>query len=337
MMNCGTKRTCPALALALLVGGAAYAQMSPDEAMRRLRRAEQRDHTAQNNANDAPNSAVAAPNTAQRIIPFDDLPGVTRRAFKREASNYLRVGDRIWSIQAWLRLERIPTASRARREPYLVKAAPLFYDPVSGRHVNNFSDIDPSIGDVSLVYGTVTNTNGEVAWINTVHGLVYVMGLDAMPERDAAQRVLLIVKPAGKAKLEHGDATRTAPAARVATDSPVSKVTPAALARYFQRHGIERFEQWRYRRVWDDKPQAKKVYQQASRTSGPGVAMGAAEPREVITDPGQYHYEWIRGGRPVPPFRESRESPTSPPEADANQPADPNAASEAESDSASGD
>ena len=45
------------------------------------------------------------------------------------------------------------------------------------------------------------------------------------------------------------------------------------------------------------------VYQQVESTQGPGVAMGAAEPREVITNPGEYHYEWTRGGRPVPAMR----------------------------------
>lgn len=250
----------------------------------------------------------AEPNAPAAVVAFDDLPAVTQRAFEREAHHYIRVGRKLWSIEAWLRLMRIPKAASSRREPYLSADAPLFYDPVADRRARTIDEVAPGRGEAALVYGVVVNTNGRVAWLRTVHGLLYVSGLDGEPVRDAARRALFIVEPAGEVKLRaDGDETRTAPAARVAAGAAMRKVTAAELAEYVQRHGIERFEQWRYRKVWDERPEARKVYRRSSEVGGPGVGVGTAEPGEVITNPGVYHYAWTRVGRRVPPMRQAGE------------------------------
>ncbi len=246
---------------------------------------------------------AADPNAPPTIVPFDQLPDHVQRVFDREATAYIRVRDRIWSIDTWQRRERIPVSLHERRDPYVSPNAPLFYDPVRDIRAPSLGRTAPALGDVALIYGALAGTNGEVAWINTVHGLVYVMDLPGEPQPDSTQRVLYVVQPAGEANLKIGDETRTAPAARVMHEGQVDTVIGAELADYFQRHGVDRFEQWRFRKVWDEKPQARKVYRQADRVVGPGVGMGTAEPGEVITNPGQYHYRWTRSGRRVPPMQ----------------------------------
>jgi hypothetical protein len=120
--------------------------------------------------------------------------------------------------------------------------------------------------------------------------------------------VLLVGKPVGKFSYFVGKQKRTGVAYEIVTDGPMRPVSPAELCAWVQRHEVERFEQWRYRKVWDAEPRARKEYQTAERRSSPtdrngSVGVGATEPVEIITDPGEYHYEWIRGGRRIPPLR----------------------------------
>ena len=241
-----------------------------------------------------------APDTPA-IVPFDQLSTGQQRVFERQAENYIKVGQAIWSIEVWLRIQRSPALSAKALEPYGATDAPIFYDPVADRRVQSLTDLHPSAKDYAIVYGKVADRSDHGALIITRQGAVYVYDLPDPTPTDSTKRTLLIVKPDGQVKVHAGKDTVALPAFRIADACPMQTITPAQLAEWAQQRQVERFEKWRFRKVWDRDPKAKTVYVGADKKAAPTdtggtVAAGSSEPVEIVTDAGQYHYEWQRAG-----------------------------------------
>lgn len=313
----------------------AHGQMSPQKAMELLRQAEaaeqkqQPDHPpASSDAASQQPDQTGASTGGPEPIAWSRMPKRLSAVFEREAHGYLRVNGRIVAIDGWLQRARLPQNSR-RREPFTTPDAPLFFDPVTGKRARALSDLasEANLENIVLLYGTVADAQGPMALINTVRGLAVVRDLPEPAPRDPQNRVLVIGRPDGEATIHVGDRRRTVPLVRYAADGPVRPVTAAELAEWVQVHNIGRFEQWRARKVWDERPKAKRVYESAGGMGGGGIGVGRAEPREVITDPGEYHWEWIRGGRRVPTIfaLPNAQQPPTDTEADTVEPVDPTA------------
>lgn len=258
-------------------------------------------------ADPADDAATTNDQTAE-VIPFERLTPRMQRVFELQAPRYLRVGQDVWSIEVWLRRERLGAPSRASLEPYLEKEAPIFFNPVTGERTRTLGEIDKEAGEVAMLLGKPIEYDASGALFSSTDGIAYVRGLPREPVTDRTGRTLVICQRDGEFDYYVGRDKRTAPAVKIVDDGPVRKVSPAELAQWVQRHEIERFEQWRFRKVWDRDPKAKKVYvgadgRAASTDTGGEIGAGTAEPVEVITDRGAYHYEWTRVGRRVPYLR----------------------------------
>jgi len=299
--------------LAVVAAPPAGAQMSPEEAQRLLEQAErQRQAEPESDASESESGAAAADADAVREpIPFDELPPNVRLRFERATANYLFVGRTLWAIESWLRLQRFaPDAGPA--EPYYTDDAPLFYDPVADRRVQSLDEVtadlsDPPDDPFVLLYGKLADRQPGVALIQTPRGIALVTDLPEDRRPDATGRLLLIGQHVGEAELRMGGETRPIPRVRYRADGPVRRPTARQLVAYFQQHEIDRFHRFQPRKVWDERPKARKVYETASSSGssdrrGGGVGIGAAEPREVITDPGEYHWTWLPDGNPTPPL-----------------------------------
>ncbi len=252
---------------------------------------------------------AAEPTTrpAEVVFDFDALPVRTQKLFERHAPNYVRVNDAIWSAELLVRYQRLPMTSAKAAEPYQTVDAPLLFEPASAKRARRFADIDKENEDlvgVNVLHGSVAaQQEGRV--ILSVKSQIMV--IDALPEGMAPKRgdrLTVLCRAVGEATIYAGQDEVTVPLLEMLTRGAVRPVTPAELAEYFHTHGVDRFDRWQAKKVWDEKPKAKKVYVPADGTGvsqgGTNVGAGASEPVEVITEPGRYHWQWVRGGVRVP-------------------------------------
>lgn len=251
---------------------------------------------------------ITVPQPPPATVPLDQLSIGHQRLFERQAENYLRAGDSLWSIEVWLRIQRSASESREALAPYASADAPIFYDPLGDRRVQKLNDLHPQASQFAIVYGKVIDKSPQGALVLTRQGLVYVYELPDAAPTDSTGRVLLITRPDGQMTYKAGDQMRSAPAVRIASDAPLAPVSPAQLCEWVQQNKVERFEQWRYKKVWDRDPTARTVYVGAENKSSPTdaggrISAGSSEPVEVVTDSGEFHYEWTRGGPRVPVIR----------------------------------
>lgn len=283
----------------LVLAATALAQMSPDQAMQRLREAE----------TTTPASPTdPTPTDTDQPFDFASLSPAVQRQFAREAENYIRINDHIWSMELWLRQQRLSTQSAAKSEPYRQPDAPLFYDPVLDRRARTLADIVGEAAAPRLITGSVVQHDPQGLMIQSEGKLLFVTHAPAGTPTEPKSPVLLLAFPDGVLRFNLDGKPAEAPRYRAVRHGPVRRVAPDELARYFARHDLDRFDRWQPRKVWDQPPKAKTIYvdpQQtgATQRTGPNerqtFGMGTAEPTEVITDPGKYHWQWIRGGRRV--------------------------------------
>lgn len=246
----------------------------------------------------------------RRVVPFDQLPRRVQLRFEREAEQYLRIGDDVWSIEVWLRLQRSGKMSAEALEPYAAEDAPIFYNPATDQRARTLGDIDPKAGELVLIYGSpMATTIKHGGLVNTRRGIVCLTDTPvSRDDADRAGRVLIVAEPDQTIEVATRNGRVKIPAVAPRDDAFVRPASAGELAEHFQRHGIDRFEQWRYRKVWDEKPEAQRVYQSAENRgagtdTGGRIGAGTSEPREVVTDAGKYHYQWLRGGSRIPPLR----------------------------------
>ncbi len=240
---------------------------------------------------------------------YAQLPRGIQRQFEREAANYLRIGEHLWSIELWLRQARMSTQSTARHEPFRQPDAPLFYDPVRNRRAVSLRAILGENDSHVIVVGRVVQHYAKPrgTMVNVSGRMVFI----ADPPEDAPTQpkasLMLIAKRDGIMDYRLNGKPARATRMVAVTDGPVRLVKPAELAQYFHQHQLKRFDRWQFRKVWDEQPKARRVYQQTEKqgvTTGStstrtGVGMGRAQPTEVIVDRGKYHWEFIRGGKRV--------------------------------------
>ena len=287
--------------LASTAGPAPGQEVDPYEALRRMKEAERRAEAAE--ADGAGTDEPAADRQEQPVA-YAELPEGLQRRFEREAANYVRIGDRLWSVELLRRFENTSTHARENAEPYQDANAPLIYDPVGEQRARQFKQIDPEAADLALVEGSVVLVHPRAVMLRTAYGLVYLSDLAEGHGFETGDELRVIGRRNGEKDYRLGPEKKKAPRFDRVTDARVQLVGGEELAIYLQQHQIERFDRWRFRKVWDERPKAKKVY---VRTDGRGVQQGgtgagvsSSEPVEVITDPGKYHWQWTRGGQRVP-------------------------------------
>jgi hypothetical protein len=298
------------------LSSASLAQMSPAEAMEKLR--------AYEAAEADPEPGVERETIDFENAPFnyEALPRVAQLAFERETINHVAINDEIWSIELLLRYDRLPVTSPVR-EAFTARDAPLFYNPVTDKRATSVKQIASQVDSLAIIVGAVAQRRDDTAAINTPEGIRIVRDLpEGLADRPSTRVVLLCRKTDDVVEITFdiqrsdgvvvGQKKDKAPVYRYLSDGAVRQVGPAELAEYFARHRIERFDRWQSKKVWDEQPVARKDYVPAggpmsggaTRTpDGGGAAVGSYNPREVIVNPGKYHWQWLRGGKPVPSLR----------------------------------
>lgn len=289
-----------------LLATIAAAQMSPEEAMKRLKQVEaERAAPAE-----APSANGTPPLPGAGAFDFARLPVGIQKQFEREADNYIRINDTIWSIELWRRQNRVSTESAHESEPYRQPDAPLFYDPAHDRRARSLRDILGPADDHLLLSGTVMQSFDDPPgrMINADGQFTFIADPPKDMPTEPKSPVMLIAKPDGALDYHLNGKPARAPRVRVIVDGRVRFVTPAELAEYFDKHNLDRLDRWQSRKVWDEPPKARTVYVEADRTSTGRAAtaaardvvgMGTSEKAEVITDPGKYHWEWTKVGQRV--------------------------------------
>ncbi len=295
--------------------------MSPEQAQKLLQKSEQKPAPAEPASDEMDDKVVPGP-APTGPFDFNALPLGVQKLFEREASNYLRIGDEIWSIELWLRAQRFASASVDKREPYQLKDAPLFYRPVEGKRARQLHETMAGRSDAHLLTGSVMAVGDDSILLTTSQGLVLIVRLPGDWTYQKGDTLIAPVVRDGDFQYTANGKPAVGPRYTPAPKKRVRPVTPAELAQHFAVHRIDRFHRWQPRKVWDRQPKSKIVYNRSggvrseqSRANRPGtyrrmveelerkrdrIASQRSTGREVITDPGEYHWQWVATGTPVP-------------------------------------
>lgn len=276
--------------------------------------------------------SAAEPTTqpAEAAFDFEALPIRTKKLFETHAPNYVRVNKAIWSAELLVRYQRLPNTSAKAREPYMTDDAPLLFEPASGKRARKIADIDPEMPElvgVNVLHGSVLERQEQRVILSVKRQFMVIDDVPLDRPIKRGQRLTVLCRAVGKAKLYAGQEQVEVPLLSLITQGPVRPVTPAELAEYFHQHGVDRFDRWQSRKVWDKRPKAKTVYVPTDGVGvgqgrgGTNVGSGASEPVEVITEKGEYHWQWVRGGVRVPTLLRAVQRKTEP-ESKATTPAE---------------
>lgn len=220
-----------------------------------------------------------------RMFPkLTDLPPRLQEEFRRRASDFIRVGDVIWSIEVQNRYERLKQNNRPdwELEPFEKSKVPNYYDFVAERSCRTLGEVVGLTPGLVWITGRITQVVDDgvlFAWGNRSGFLV--VNPRGLADDDYFS---MIAREVGTySYITVMGARRTVPQYLPADDA-VQPVTPEELYEYFLRHRVRGFPLLMPRKIIDEP--AKKIV--SSYRSGGLIRKKVIGHTEAV-----YHYEWI--------------------------------------------